>query len=121
MPWPCGGANYVCSGTATDSANGDVVTTDYGLTFDAFGYPAASPDDGEELWRCSGVAGQDTRGTTDHRLPCSMTGGSSGGGWITGGVLNSVNSFGYQGERDVMYGPYFGSTAQQVYNAAQND
>ncbi|WP_275100761.1 hypothetical protein [Serinicoccus marinus] len=24
----CGGANYVCSGTATESANGDVVTTD---------------------------------------------------------------------------------------------
>ncbi|WP_235585499.1 trypsin-like serine peptidase [Serinicoccus chungangensis] len=192
-----GGANYVCSGTATDSANGDVVTTaghclnegpgayatnfafvpaydngarpygtwvaeslvapqawvnsgdfnhdvgfavmaeqggqsltdvtgdypiafnqGYGLTFDAFGYPAASPYDGEELWRCSGVAGQDTRGTTDHRLPCSMTGGSSGGGWITGGVLNSVNSFGYQGERDVMYGPYFGNVEQQVYTAA---
>ena len=68
---------------------------------------------GEELWRCSGVAGPDTRGTTDHRLPCSMTGGSSGGGWITGGVLNSVNSFGYQGERDVMYGPTSGTSGSR--------
>ncbi|WP_022923851.1 hypothetical protein [Serinicoccus marinus] len=46
-----------------------------------------------------------------------MTGGSSEGGWITGGVLNWVNSFGYQVERDVMYGPYFGNVEQQVYTA----
>lgn len=90
----------------------------YGLTFDAYGYPAAKPYDGQKLWRCSGVAGRDTRGTDDHRLPCSMTGGSSGGGWITGGVLNSVNSFGYRGEKDVMYGPYFGDVAQRVYATA---
>lgn len=91
----------------------------YGLTFDAYGYPAARPYDGSDLWRCSGTAGQDTRGTTDHRLPCSMTGGSSGGGWITsGGVLNSVNSFGYRGEKDVMYGPYFGDVEQAVYSSA---
>ncbi|AXH97886.1 hypothetical protein DV701_03440 [Ornithinimicrobium avium] len=90
----------------------------YGLTFDAYGYPAAKPYDGQDLWRCSGVAGRDTRGTTDHRLPCSMTGGSSGGGWITGGRLNSVNSFGYRGEKDVMYGPYFGTTEQSVYSTA---
>lgn len=193
-----GGSNYVCSGTATTSGNGDVVTTaghclnegpgayatnfafvpayengarpygtwaaetlltttqwansgdfnhdvgfavmaenssgqsltgvvssypiafnlGYGLAFDAYGYPAATPYNGQTLWRCSGVAGRDTRGTTDHRLPCSMTGGSSGGGWITSGKLNSVNSFGYTGERDVMYGPYFGNVEQSIYQAA---
>lgn len=90
----------------------------YGLNFDAYGYPAATPYDGQTLWKCSGVAGRDTRGTTDHRLPCSMTGGSSGGGWITSGKLNSVNSFGYRGEKDVMYGPYFGNVEQSVYQAA---
>ena len=48
-----------------------------------------------------------------------MTGGSSGGGWITSdGVLNSVNSFGYRGEKDVMYGPYFGNVEQAVYSSA---
>lgn len=191
------GSNYVCSGTATQSGNGDVVTTaghclnegpggyatnfafvpaydngnrpygtwvaerllttsawansgdfnhdvgfavmseqggqsltqatgsypiafnlGYNLAFDAYGYPAATPYNGQDLWRCSGTAGVDTRGTTDHRLPCSMTGGSSGGGWITNGKLNSVNSFGYRGEKDVMYGPYFGNVEQLVYNAA---
>jgi V8-like Glu-specific endopeptidase len=194
-----GGANYVCSGTATTSSNRDVVTTaghclnegpgayatnfafvpayengnrpygtwtaksllttnewrnsgdfnhdvgfavmndnasgqsltdvtgsypiafnkGYNLTFSAYGYPAAKPYDGQLLWKCSGTAGVDTRGTTDHRLPCSMTGGSSGGGWITSdGQLNSVNSFGYRGEKDVMYGPYFGNVEQAVYSAA---
>lgn len=90
----------------------------YNLQFDAFGYPAAQPYNGQLLWKCSGIAGVDTRGTTDHRLPCSMTGGSSGGGWITGGKLNSVNSFGYRGEKNVMYGPYFGAIEQAVYAAA---
>lgn len=192
------GANYVCSGTATQSTNGDVVTTaghcvnegpgdyatnfafvpayengarpygtwaaetllttsqwagggdfnhdvgfavmaeqggqsltavtgsfpiafnlGYGLTFDAYGYPAAGKYNGQYLYRCSGTADRDTLGgSADHRLPCSMTGGSSGGGWITGGKLNSVNSFGYRGEKDVMYGPYFGNTEQSVYSAA---
>jgi hypothetical protein len=194
-----GGANYVCSGTATSSSNRDVVTTaghcvnegpgafatnfafvpayengnrpygtwtaktlvttnewknsgdfnhdvgfavmnhnasgqsltdvtgsypiafnkGYRLTFAAYGYPAATPYNGQLLWKCSGTAGVDTQGTTDHRLPCSMTGGSSGGGWITsGGELNSLNSFGYRGEKDVMYGPYFGNVEQAVYSAA---
>jgi hypothetical protein len=91
----------------------------YNLTFSAYGYPAAKPYNGQLLWKCSGKAGVDTRGTTDHRLPCSMTGGSSGGGWITSdGQLNSVNSFGYRGEKDVMYGPYFGNVEQAVFSAA---
>ena len=37
-----------------------------------------------------------------------MTGGSSGGGWITGGSLNSVTSFGYTGVKNILFGPYFG-------------
>ena len=90
----------------------------YNLTFDAYGYPAANPYNGQTLWRCSGPTTKDTRGSTDNRLPCSMTGGSSGGGWITGGKLNSLNSFGYRGEKDVMYGPYFGSVEQSLYSVA---
>lgn len=88
----------------------------YNLTFDAYGYPAATPYDGQTLWRCSGPTTKDTRGSTDNRLPCSMTGGSSGGGWITTtGYLNSLNSFGYRGEKNVMYGPYFGTVEQALY------
>ena len=90
----------------------------YNLTFDAYGYPQASPYDGQKLWRCSGPTTMDSRGSTDNRLPCTMTGGSSGGGWITSGKLNSLNSFGYRGEKDVMYGPYFGNVEQALYQAA---
>lgn len=194
-----GGQNYVCSGTATNSGNGDVVTTaghclnegpgayatnfafvpaydnnnrpygtwvakslltttqwknsvdfnydvgfavmaenssgrsltqvvggrqigfdmGYRLPFESFGYPAAAPYDGQRLWKCSGTSITDTRGgSMDHGLPCSMTGGSSGGGWFTNGVLNSVNSFKYGNDNTTMWGPYFGSVVRSVYTAA---
>ena len=51
-------------------------------------------------------------------IGCDMTGGSSGGGWIVGNNLVSVNSYGYDNQPDVMFGPYLGSVAQSVYNAA---
>jgi hypothetical protein len=47
-----------------------------------------------------------------------MTGGSSGGGWIVGSSVYSVNSYGYTNQPDVMYGPYQGDVAQSLYNAA---
>jgi hypothetical protein len=39
-------------------------------------------------------------------IPCDMAGGSSGGPWLitNNTVLNPVNSFGYQGLRNVMFG-----------------
>lgn len=89
-----------------------------GLEYTAYGYPAARPYDGQSLWSCTGTATQDRRGSTDQGLTCSMTGGSSGGGWITGGELNSVNSFKYTTDSSTMYGPYFGDVAQSVYNSA---
>jgi hypothetical protein len=93
----------------------------YGLRFDAYGYPAASPFNGQDLYKCSGTSGRDTLGgTMDHRLACNMTGGSSGGGWITSGKLNSVNSFKYSIDKNSMYGPYFGNTVQTIYDSAQN-
>jgi len=92
--------------------------------FVSFGYPAESPFDGEKLWSCpSPFRGQDAT-TTDPRtqwITCNMTGGSSGGGWIVqGAYLNSVNSYGYVGVNNRMYGPYFGDAAQGLYNAVKN-
>ena len=54
-----------------------------------------------------------------------MTGGSSGGPWFrdfngSAGTQVSVNSFGYRGEKNAMYGPYFGSVIQSLYNTAQS-
>lgn len=96
----------------------------------SFGYPAASPYDGEKIATCSGAVVADTVGSsTDQGLTCDMTGGSSGGPWFinytesTGiGTLNSLNSFKYTspGVSDKMYGPYFGSVVQTLYTSAQS-
>lgn len=105
----------------TDLVGGYDITFDQarGLTYQAFGYPAARPFDGKTLWSCTGAVVQDTfGGSQDQGLACNMTGGSSGGGWITGGKLNSVTSFGYTGVKNVLFGPYFGSAVQTAYNSA---
>jgi hypothetical protein len=95
----------------------------------SFGYPQASPYDGQKLIYCTGKDVGDTwGGTTDFGLNCNMTGGSSGGPWYVNfgsngstGSLNSVNSFKYTAGKltKYMFGPYFGAYAQATYNAAK--
>lgn len=93
---------------------------DRGENYTAYGYPAASPFDGESLYSCSGTASDDTiqSGHTTQGIDCDMTGGSSGGPWLLdNGNQNSINSYGYNGV-EKMFGPYYGDVAEQVYNAA---
>ena len=60
-------------------------------------------------------------------MACGMTGGSSGGPWLSSfdeaagnaGTLSSLNSYGYSGLKN-MYGPKFNGDTQDVYNAADN-
>ncbi|MDQ0379946.1 trypsin-like serine peptidase [Amycolatopsis thermophila] len=92
----------------------------------SFGYPAEPPYDGRKLTYCAGSTFNDTFGSNDLGMRCDMTGGSSGGPWLlnfntaTGaGVQNSVNSFGYTFLPGVMFGPYFGSDAEALYDTAQ--
>ena len=91
-----------------------------GLAYEAFGYPAAAPFDGQTLQSCAGTASADPYGQTQSQgIPCDMTGGSSGGPWFLGsGAQNSLNSFGYNNIPNVMFGPYYGSVAQTAYAAA---
>jgi len=93
-------------------------------TFVSYGYPAGSPFDGEKLWSCpSPFRGLDWFSDSPRTqwITCSMTGGSSGGGWIIqNAYLNSVNSYGYDGEPNRMYGPYFGTAAANLYNTVKN-
>ncbi|WP_050988615.1 trypsin-like serine peptidase [Streptomyces xiaopingdaonensis] len=112
----------------TDAVGGQglAFNTAHGEDMYAFGYPAAEPYDGERLAYCSGTAFQDPLLTGDHGLDCDMTGGSSGGPWFTqfdeetgGGLLSSVNSFGYVFLPDTMFGPYFGAEAEALYDEAQ--
>lgn len=94
-----------------------------GLSYTAFGYPAASPFNGELLYSCTGRATADPYGQSQSQgIPCDMTGGSSGGPWFigtgSGGAQNSVNSFGYNNVPNTMFGPYWGTVIQNAYLAA---
>ena len=91
----------------------------------AFGWPAAAPYDGTKMIYCSGTTFNalisDGIGMT-----CDMTGGSSGGPWFLSfneasgtGTLNSVNSYKINFISIWMFGPYFGTDAQNLYNTAQ--
>ena len=111
---------------------GSTGSIDYTVATHSFGYPAARPYDGTKLISCWGSSTSDTvGGSTDYRLRCNMTGGSSGGPWLldanavdpanpidnsdVSDVQISVNSFGYRGEKNAMYGPVFGTTIQALY------
>ena len=97
----------------------------------SYGYPAAGKFNGSQQYACTSPFRRwDTVANADPmQISCSMTGGSSGGGWFydananrvadPGEPLISVNSYGYQGERDTMYGPYMpsGGQAQALYNS----
>lgn len=113
---------------------GSTTGIDYSIDVHSFGYPQAKPYDGTRLISCWGTTGTDTKGgSSDYRLPCNMTGGSSGGPWLLDATAVdpadpidnsdvsdtqvSVNSFGYRGEKNAMYGPVFGSTVEALYAA----
>ncbi len=84
------------------------------------GYPAAPPFSGGRMFICESDLG--TRDTSASPatmgIGCDMTGGSSGGGWVVGNTVLSVNSYGYGNQPDVMYGPYQDAVAQNLYSTA---
>src|SRR5215211_5805137 len=101
--------------------------------YTAFGYPAlpnalSTPPrlefDGERQWSCdSPVTGSDAvqsgAGPETLQIDCDMTGGSSGGGWVNAdGAVNGLVSYGYVGDGNHLYGPYFGSFARELYERA---
>lgn len=119
--------NQLDGASLTDVVGGQGVAFNQarGQAMYAFGYPAGAPYDGSKLIYCSGNTFNafisDGIGMT-----CDMTGGSSGGGWFlsfsesTGaGTVNSVNSYKINFFSFWMFGPYFGTDAQNVYHAAQ--
>lgn len=91
----------------------------------AFGYPAAQKYKGSDLVYCAGEIFEDPYNNEETwGLPCDMTGGSSGGPWLSGfnateqtGGLSSLNSYGYSGVK-AMHGPKFNADTDAVYDAA---
>ncbi len=94
--------------------------------FDVYGYPVARPFDGATLQRCLGSVyeGHDFEsflypGPLDLAVPCQISAGASGGGWvIEGDVLNGLTSNGYNDEPVTDYGPYFGKVIAALYHRA---
>jgi hypothetical protein len=92
-----------------------------GVQYTSYGYPASAPYDGQQLWSCQGKATDDTTHPefNTQGIPCTMTGGSSGGPWfLSNGLQNSINSYGYNSS-NVMYGPYWGEVINATYDFAQ--
>ena len=90
----------------------------------ATGYPAAAPFDGQKLYQCTDKPGRLSIAKADptmYRIGCSMTGGSSGGGWVSTGAdgkpaLVSNTSIGPVSS-GWLAGPHLGPVAKGIYNS----
>ena len=101
-----------------------------GKTSFAYGYPQASPFNGATLKYAGATIFVDpnTKGTWG--MNSSMTGGASGGPWLSHptsqsgteygltGSLSSVNSYKYNKDSTKMYGPFFNARTDATRNAA---
>ncbi len=90
-------------------------------SYSLYGYPAAKRFSGQRLRVCNTAWSRDDANMTPATMgvPCDMTGGSSGGGWVTSsGQVASVVSYGYGSLRNVLFGPHLESEAEQLYSAA---
>ncbi|MGK2878870.1 MAG: trypsin-like serine peptidase [Solirubrobacterales bacterium] len=132
--WSATGQFGVDSGAAVPGLNGSGQTlsaavVERSITFNAprnqsysiYGYPAAKKFNGQRLRVCNTAWSRDDTSATPAAMgvPCDMTGGSSGGGWITssGSVASNV-SYGYGSLRNVLFGPHLEAEAESLYNAA---
>ncbi|MEU8828238.1 hypothetical protein [Streptomyces sp. NPDC048636] len=90
----------------------------------ATGYPAAPPFDGQKMNQCADKPGRlslEAKQPTMYRVGCTMTAGSSGGGWVANGAdgkpaLVSNTSIG-PSNATWLAGPHLGPEAKGVYNA----
>ncbi|WP_055494330.1 serine protease [Streptomyces sp. TP-A0356] len=102
--------------------NAPAVSKVAGIT--ATGYPAAAPFDGQKLYQCQDKPGRLSIVRTDptmYRIGCTMTGGSSGGGWVETGAngkpaLVSNTSIGPVSS-GWLAGPRLGPVAKGVYES----
>ncbi|MFI9167808.1 trypsin-like serine peptidase [Streptomyces lincolnensis] len=90
----------------------------------ATGYPAAAPFDGQLMYQCQDKPGRLSISAPDptmYRIGCTMTAGSSGGGWVATGsdgrpALVSNTSIG-PATAGWLAGPRLGDAAKGVYDS----
>lgn len=94
-----------------------------GQTAIAFGYPAEGPIyTGEFLKYAQGVTKRDPFKFATWGMPSDLTGGASGGPWLSSlerGEVSSVNSYKYNNDPLSMYGPRFNSKTTATFQAAK--
>ncbi|MEU2508066.1 hypothetical protein ABZ621_25580 [Streptomyces sp. NPDC007863] len=89
----------------------------------ATGYPAAPPFDGQKMFQCADKPGRlslKAEQPTMYRIGCTMTAGSSGGGWVAQGqdgkpVLVSNTSIG-PSTAGWLAGPRLGPEAKAIFD-----
>ncbi|MEU5208008.1 hypothetical protein [Streptomyces sp. NPDC020742] len=92
-------------------------------TLKAFGYPAAPPYDGARMMACLDRPGRLVmqQGTPAmDRIGCTMTGGTSGGGWFVnrGSKLTLVSNTSISSNAHTwLAGPHLGPEAERVFTA----
>lgn len=97
-----------------------------GQVFDVFGYPVASPFNGSTLQQCAGAPYEGhaffsflSPGPLNLAVPCNVSPGASGGGWvIKGDVLNGITTNGFPEDQTTDYGPYFGKAVGRLFSRA---
>jgi V8-like Glu-specific endopeptidase len=133
--WDFGGVNTSTCGSVwcTDVANrtgylGVAWNQGEDQNFTAFGYPQASPFDGNYIVTCQSEFGYETSegnndgGPNSIAIGCDMTGGSSGGPWILGfgggNWVNGHNDWKWNSLPQAMNSPYVDTRDCQVWSAA---
>lgn len=120
-----GGKSVTQLDTAVGSFGLSTASLAVGSKLYAFGYPAAGKYNGNDLTYCAGPTFEDPYNSRlTWGMTCDMTGGSSGGPWLSSftessgiGTLSSLNSYGYSGVK-AMHGPKFNAKTAAVYSAA---
>jgi V8-like Glu-specific endopeptidase len=133
--WDFGGINTSTCGTVwcTPIANrtgylGVAWNQGEDQNFTAFGYPQASPFDGNYIVVCQSEFGYETSdgnnqgGPNSIAIGCDMTGGSSGGPWIigfgSGNWVNGHNDWKWNSLPQAMNSPYVDTRDCQVWKSA---
>jgi V8-like Glu-specific endopeptidase len=88
--------------------------------WNALGYPAAAPFNGQRMNVCqaSFAYNGNVTGVKPNGIGCDMTGGCSGGPWVrqfgTGNFLNGNNSYRLSNRPEELYSPHFNNDAKSL-------